>query len=451
MTQFDELKARYPNLIPVQELRAAVSIIELAQYYGYLPQPRKGKSRPVLTHPLYQDTIIIKHPQDAAQQLYQRAGDFADAGTLIDFVRHRLTTVFAAFHRPDHSPFRCTTNVLYDYLRIDPHQRPTDHALTPTLNQTTQPPDEGFTIEAFDLQPLQEDSYLTRRLITQATLQRPEFLGKVVTQITYFDPLTKQTRPFNLVKDQLQFYRQFANVAFPYYNGHTAAVTGLELRNDTLKLHAPGSDRTSSVFVSNPPPSTQRFVVTESVIDALSHQQLRNGYGDGAFNTVYFATGGQVTPQQVHTIIRYLGELPKAPDWTLELAFDNDPKGHHYDLLFIQQLMALIFPLTPAPGTGSHYHYHLPRGKAFSAIRQAFIEWVMDWNQQGQEQATAARILIDSLSPGSQEPITMRLPATSVVLRAVSEALLTLTALEQHVRITKARGKDFNDDLLGMG
>jgi hypothetical protein len=38
MTKFDELRERFPNLIPVQELRANVSILELATQFGYVPQ-----------------------------------------------------------------------------------------------------------------------------------------------------------------------------------------------------------------------------------------------------------------------------------------------------------------------------------------------------------------------------------------------------------------------------
>lgn len=118
MMPFDQLKRQFPQLIPIPELRASVSIIQLALHYGYQHQPAKGKARPVFTHPHYQDTIIIKHPNQPSQQLYQRAGNFTDAGTIIDFVRYRLTTVFARFNRPNQHQLTSVTQVLYDYLSL---------------------------------------------------------------------------------------------------------------------------------------------------------------------------------------------------------------------------------------------------------------------------------------------------------------------------------------------
>jgi hypothetical protein len=63
----------------------------------------------VLEHPHYKDTIIIKNPQDASQQVYQRAGDFTDSGTIIDFIRNRMTTVFSTFNRPAEHEFKNIT------------------------------------------------------------------------------------------------------------------------------------------------------------------------------------------------------------------------------------------------------------------------------------------------------------------------------------------------------
>ena len=42
MIRFGELKEWIPRLVPVQELRANVSITELAVHYGYKPLLRKG-------------------------------------------------------------------------------------------------------------------------------------------------------------------------------------------------------------------------------------------------------------------------------------------------------------------------------------------------------------------------------------------------------------------------
>ena len=253
MTKFDELQECYPDLIPVETLRATVSIIELAIQYGYEPQPKKGRSRPVFQHPTYRDVIIIKNPANASQQLYQRVGNFADAGTIVDFIRHRLATVFAAFNHPGESAFRNTTHVLYDYLRLDPQRVRYNREITAQIIKSSlQPP---FAIEHFDLRPLETTNYLHQRHITPQTLGRPEFVDQVITQVTYFDPLSGHADSFSTIKEHPErTYSTFHNVAFLYHNGLSTEVTGLELRNKQLKQHAPGSDRLSSVFVSTPPP-----------------------------------------------------------------------------------------------------------------------------------------------------------------------------------------------------
>lgn len=455
MTKYDELKERFPNLIPVQELRANVSIIELAVQYGYEPQRHKGRSRPVLEHTGYADTIIIKNPQDASQQLYQRAGDFTDSGTVIDFVRNRLSTVFSTFNRPGEHEFKNITNVLYDYLRIDPAYAVQNRKVAEKLAEpgVKQP----FTKEQFDIRPLEKDNYLNQRHIAPETLQRPEFAGKVVSQITYFDPASGHADNFLTVKENPdRKYLQFSNVAFPYYNGQSTEVTGLELRNDKVKLHAVGSDRISSVFVSNPPSKVDHFYVMESAIDALSHQQLRSIQGNTKFDSVYFSTGGQLTPQQVNTMARYIGSFDKTDTWKLHLGFDNDTKGHRYDLQFIQQMTAVKFPMSPTVAGTNRIAYLLPEQETYRPIRDALLERVDLFNKDVQAQFTRSDTdalgqkelssqLITVSRAGQQVQISV--PEACAPLSAISKLLLEITGLDQRINLQKSCDKDFNLEL----
>ena len=455
MTKFDELKERFPNLIPIQELRSNVSIAELAIQYGYEPQPHKGKSRPVLEHPGYKDTIIIKNPQDAGQQVYQRAGDFTDSGTIIDFVRNRLSTVFSTFNRPGEHEFKNITSVLYDYLRIDPNHVNQNRKVTASLSESG--PKQAFAKEQFDIRALEPTNYLTSRHIAPQTLQRPEFAGKVFSQITYFNPQTGHTDSFLTAKEHPERkYLTFTNVAFPYYNGQSSDITGLELRNETVKLHAPGSDRYGSVFISNPPAKSQNFYVLESAIDALSHQQLRSMHGDDKHNSVYFSTGGQLTPQQINTITRYITSFDKEPDWKINLAFDNDTKGHRFDLQFIQQLVSTKFPMSPTPGGINRCSYLLPEPEAYRPVQEALIGRVDAYNKNvqaqfartdqdalGQKELSSQQIIISR--SGSQ--VAVSIPEASAALSTFCRDLLELTGLDQRISVSKACGKDFNEDL----
>ena len=455
MTKFDELKERFPNVIPVQELRSNISIVELAIQYGYEPLLHKGRSRPVLEHPGYQDTIIIKNPQDASQQVYQRAGDFTDSGTIIDFIRNRLSTVFSTFNRPGEHEFKNITNVLYDYLRIDPEHVGQNRKTSARLAEPVVK--QPFTKEQFDIRPLEPVNYLNTRHIAPETLQGPEFAGKVVTQVTYFDPIRGQTDNLSTVNENPERkYLQFTNVAFPYYNGQSTEVTGLELRNENVKLHAVGSDRYSSVFVSNPPPKAENFYIMESAIDALSHRQLRTIEGDTKFNSVYFSTGGQLTPQQTNTITRYINEFNKSDDWRINLGFDNDAKGHRFDLQFVQLLTAVKFPLSPTVAGTGRVAYLLPTEEAYRSVRDVVLEKIDLYNKGvqaqfvrssddtlGQKELSSQLITVNQT--GSQVQISI--PEAGAPLLAVSKLLLEVSGFDTRIRLEKSCAKDFNMDL----
>ena len=455
MTKFDELKERFPNLIPVQELRANVSVIELAVHYGYKPLLRKGRNRPVLEHSDYGDTIIIKNPQDASQQVYQRAGDFTDSGTIIDFIRNRLSTVFSSYDRPGNHEFKNITNVLYDYLRIDPARVSQNQQITSKLAESSVK--QPFTKEKFDVRPLEKDNYLITRHIAPETLQRPEFANKVVTHVAHFNHESSRTEDFLTVKEHPERnYHQFSNVAFPYYNGQSTEVTGLELRNENLKVHAPGSDRFSSVFVSNPPPKVQSFYVMESVIDALSHRQLRSISGDNDFNSVYFSTGGQLTLQQVNTMTRYIGSFEKTANWRIILGFDGDTNGHKYDLQFIQQLAAVNFPLKATAGGPDQVAYLLPEEEAYRPPREAVLNGIELYNKNALSQFSRKDVdtldqkklsgqLITVSRVGQQTQISI--PEACAPLSAICGFLLEASTLTPRIKIEKSCAKDFNLDL----
>ena len=453
MTKFDQLKKRFPNLIPVQELRLNVSIIELAIYYGYEAKPRKGRSRPVLENVAYDDLILIKNAQDAGKQVYQRVGNFTDSGTIIDFIRNRLSTVFIKFNRADRDEFKNILDVLYDYLRVDAEQtvvitKPTSKIIRPI-------PQPAFALDLFDVRPLERDNYLLSRCITQETINSPEFTSKILSLITYFDPQEKQVVDFTLVKADLQpKYIEYSNVAFPYYNGLSTEVTGLEIRNEKIKLHAPGSERNSSVFISNPPLQAKHFLIFESAIDALSHKQLRCIQGDKAFNSIYFSTGGQLTSEQIDTIVRYIGSFEKVPDWKINLAFDNDAKGHVYDLQFIQQLLITKFPLHPL-AVGFHKQgYALPTQQEYSSFKRELLDSVKTYNEAISLQLTTTPTFNTSISTNSlitidqtTDQITLNIPENRIPLSFLSKKLLELSGLDKRVSLVKSITKDFNQDL----
>lgn len=456
MTKFDELKEKYPNLIPVPELRANVSIIELATQYGYELKPEKGQSRPVLQHPSHGDTIIIKSPHDASQQVYQRAGDFSDSGTIIDFIRNRLSTVFSMFNRPGQHEFKSITDVLYDYLKIDPNQiarnrKTFDFKPDPVQKQS-------FAKDLFDIRPLEADNYLLKRNIDPSIVNSLEFSGKALTQVSYLNPATGHVEDFLTVKaNPDRKYIEFHNVAFPYYNGLTADVMGFELRNENLKQHAPGSDRYRSVFLSNVPQKAQYFLVAESVIDAMAHKQLRAIRGDNAFDTVYFSTGGQLTHEQINTITRYSLGLNKDDDWKIVLAFDNDPKGHLFDLQFVQQVIAPHFPVSSTVATGGRIGLALPSDDLSRPAVDALLKRMETFNSTVRTQIPSVEgddiskkelsSQLINIAATSNKQISLHVPETTAALAYISKSLLDVSGLSKRILVNKACSKDFCEDL----
>ncbi|WP_020602286.1 toprim domain-containing protein [Spirosoma spitsbergense] len=453
MTKFDELKKRFPNLIPVQELRSNVSIIELAIHYGYSLKLDKGKARPVLENVAHNDVILIKNAQNASQQVYQRVGNFTDSGTIINFIRNRLATVFSKFNRSGEDEFKNIVSVLYDYLRIDPEQVDLNRRATEQLVERKLKP--LFSLDLFELRPLENDNYLKTRHISLETINSLEFINRIATQITYFDPQKHQIVDFNAVKDNpQQNYILFSNVAFPYYDGVSTEVTGLEIRNENVKLHAPGSDKTSSVFVSNLPPKAEQFFILESAIDALSHKQLRSLHGDTKFNSVYFSTGGHITPEQVNSITQYINTSTKAPAWKINLAFDNDAKGYLYDLQFIQQLLVTKFPLRSVSVGQYMIGLALPTQETYRAFREDLLDRIEAYNEMILSQrtlsfstnTTESTNLLISINQTTDQ-IMLSLPETNLPLSYFTKSLLELSGLNKRICINKSTTKDFNQDL----
>jgi hypothetical protein len=228
-------------------------------------------------------------------------------------------------------------------------------------------------------------------------------------------------------------------------------VTGLEIRNDNVKLHAPGSDKTFSVFVSNLPPKAEQFFIMESAIDALSHKQLRNLRGDTKFNSVYFSTGGHLTREQVNTITQYINTSTKIPAWKINLAFDNDAKGFAYDLQFIQQLLATKFPLRSVSVEKNKIGFALPTQETYRAFREDLLNRIEAYNEMilGQSSillnanATESTYLLISIDQTTDQ-LVLSLPEANLPLSYFTKSLLELSGLNKRICINKSTSKDFN-------
>ena len=99
-----------------RDFRNEISIIELAVSVGYKIRKKEGIKWPVLKDEISGDKIIIVNPQSTANQGYFNPHDAKDKGTLINFVKNRIGSIFP-FHN-DKSEVGNINAVLYNYQRL---------------------------------------------------------------------------------------------------------------------------------------------------------------------------------------------------------------------------------------------------------------------------------------------------------------------------------------------
>jgi len=134
-------------------------------------------------------------------------------------------------------------------------------------------------------------AYLERRGLTSNVLSSARFAGRIY-------------------KDRYQ------NAAFPHYGSH--GVCGLELKNAEKAVFVRGSEKT--LWRSNIREGDCCLILAEAVIDALSYFSL---FPDK--HSVYGATGGGLSPEQMRLIGAFLDQRPEIQ--SVRIIADNDKGG----------------------------------------------------------------------------------------------------------------------------
>ncbi len=173
-----------------QDFRNEISIIELALSVGYKIRKKDGIKWPVLKDDISGDKIIIVNAQSTANQGYFNPQNGKDKGTLINFVRNRLGSVFP--YQNSKSEVGNINAVLYNYQHLPLPEK--------TLLQShTKQVVEAYTLKEFHmpkgLTDINDPGYLHYRGITSNTINDAAFEGKI----------------FNVKRND------FNNIGFPYY------------------------------------------------------------------------------------------------------------------------------------------------------------------------------------------------------------------------------------------
>jgi hypothetical protein len=316
-----------------QDFRNEISIIELAVSVGYKIRRKEGIKWPVLKDEISGDKIIIVNPHSTSNQGYFNPHDAKDKGTLINFVKNRIGSIFP-FHN-DKSEVGNINAVLYNYQRLP---LPEKNLFKTDVNNLVQEYSKKEFHLPKELSELKDPSYLHYRGIQSHTINDPLFNEKT----------------FNVKVGD------YNNIGFPYFN-HSGEIVGFEIRNKQFKHVIEGSDRSIGIWHSNMPNTLEAAILTESPIDALSYHQIK-----GKKNSWYVSFGGSVTVGQLETVKSIIEYANAIPELKIISAVDNDEMGKIYTQKFKEHFAENIVEDYPRL---NDYNEDLKKGQVRKAKR----------------------------------------------------------------------------------
>lgn len=284
----------------LQYFKENVSILQVVEALGYQYNRRKGRNPLQYEHP-NGDKVIISDKINPIMEVYFTRNDPADQGTVVDFVKNRLSM----FNVHYNSEWEGVLKVLAEFAGkpLESHKSITQ------ISDRVEKEKKTFQSGNFDISnpSIRDLSYLCYdRQLNKDTL------------LTFL--------PFiRLVRDKES---KFRNIGFSYSIPGEDKISGFELVNHSFKGHAKGSQRRDAVWFANLAPSKHLIMdmyIGESAIDAMSFYQLYSSKFNFD-NSVFISTGGNVLKNQVLNIIN---ASPKAKIHTI---FDNDFSGRMYDI-----------------------------------------------------------------------------------------------------------------------
>jgi hypothetical protein len=285
------------NLKTFQDFRSQISIVELAISIGYKLSKSDGLKWPVLKDDVSGEKIIIVNPRSSSNQGYFNPNDPKDKGTLVNFVKNRLGSIFP--YESSKSEISNVNAVLYSYQNLD---IPEKSAYRSNFKKLI----ENYSSKKFKLPEgiteLKNPGYLYSRGLQSQTLNNTAFKGKILNvRIGEYD-----------------------NIGFPYYDAYDE-IAGYEIRNNQYKHMVEGSKRSSCIWHSNISDKLDFVLLTESPIDAISYHQLKD-----MKNTLYVAFAGSVGDDQIATLKAIIKGKSSGSDFKYISAVDNDDAGRRY-------------------------------------------------------------------------------------------------------------------------
>lgn len=420
-----------------QQIKERIELPDLLTHYGYALQKDadQGQGKYHVFEGQDKDTLVVFKGQGGDWR-YFNSQDDRDKGTAIDWMKNRVSTGQTAGieQLPGRDLWQSVSDNFRAYLNLPEAERP--QLKLPPLTETA--PGEKFpSTYTAGCRPLDNTAYLESQGLTKATLDNPQFAGRILTQL---HPVQREGLPTQTV----------VATAFPTY--HEGRVVGLEVQGEGVKNQATESQFARALWLSKLPegPPPTHLVVSESAITTLSYAQLHPGE-----SALYAATAGALTPNKVFEMKRLLAaeNIP-----AIKSAFGNDTQGHQFDTRLLAGFANEQNPLKVV-----REHPHLLTVEVTTANLgsvQAVSEQLKAFNAQTKQQyerasgevnaPTVAQTLRDELISSAQlGPATYQfhIPLNREALGAFNQAISQNLQYDQKIELVKSQGQDWNHDV----
>lgn len=430
------------TMLTFAQQRERISILEIAQYYGYKVLPRQGMRVPILEHDATGDKIAILNPSNPAQQGFFTIGDDSNKGTLYNFIASRVSMgiIPNPLSAPESENVNFVVNkVAHDYLNIPIETRKKNQEFQQKVRNKMLSTAAPTNYEKY-CEPLTDTEFLKRRGLDDKTIGSDLFKERIFT-------LNQE----ELVKDGLQHTAYGNNaVAFPLWNADGDCI-GLEQRSDKIKLFVTGSRKAEGVWHSNIPEEITDVVICETPLDAIAYHQLK-----GNETTLYVATGGNVCTEQinqVNEILRKNKDKIDTQEFTFHLANDNDKAGANFNLQYVKAQLRLkqscSIDVLPAENGMNKMVISYATEDEKKEMERKLGQW-MENNKEKIEAEGEKIIKIDPKSDSLKTSVVLLYRQNDMfALSQLSEALIKEAPLSR-TKIEHAITKDFNDDLMAL-
>lgn len=421
-----------PRKVDFEEFKQRINLVEYAMDQGYLKDVKRSGGNTVT---LYKDgaqgrdKIVVYTNQRGGVDIYFNPNDGSDKGTVVQF-QHRRGT----------GDWKDTIETLQRYLgevpgpvsrQQQPPARPSAEVEQPA------PTREQAIVRSFELKPLTDTTYLTRRGLTNETIHAVEFQNAVFNR-TYFD----RSRG-----------RQYTNTVFPIKN--ESGTVAVILRNEKLKIiEGPRGD---GLWISNqkviePAGRADRFVIAENPIDAMAFHQLKPPAERE--KRLYIGTAGNLSSGAPNTLQKLIDRYqPKQ----IVMANDNDNGGFRNNINLIgrirypgieqssniQAQLALPTPSQLRLTVSVSSSDQVTGKQQVQALTERFLKTL---NKGAPEDEPEARIRVSSWQ-GNRTEFDISMPNTRQNLIRTQNELTEAKGLKEVVIIKLPVHKDFTEDV----